>query len=165
MQLGYGAQQRRILAAETDRTGAIAEAIAQDKELTRIAAAAVGVPVPDGRPVTDAEDAWAAAQEIGVPVVVKPQDGNQGRGVATNLTTREQVVAAYQAAREESQLRAGREVCSRGTIIACWSWATGWWRPPAASRPRCSATAARRSANWSTWSIAIRAAASITPRC
>ena len=40
-------------------------------------------------------------QEIGVPVVVKPQYGNQGRGVATNLTTREQVVAAFAAAREE----------------------------------------------------------------
>ena len=38
-----------------------------------------------------------------MPVVVKPQDGNQGRGVATNLTTREQVVAAYDAARQESE--------------------------------------------------------------
>ena len=51
----------------------------------------MGVPVPEGRPVADADDAWAAAEEIGVPVVVKPRDGNQGRGVATNLTTREQV--------------------------------------------------------------------------
>ncbi len=64
----------------------------------------MGVPTPYGRPVKDAEDAWQAAVEIGVPVVVKPQDGNQGRGVATNLTTREQVVAAYQAARQESNL-------------------------------------------------------------
>ena len=62
---------------------------------------AAGVPVPDGRPVEDAEDAWAAACEIGVPVVVKPQDGNQGRGVAVNLTTHEQVVAAYESARAE----------------------------------------------------------------
>ena len=52
--------------------------------------------------MTNAEDAWAAAEEIGLPVVVKPQDGNQGRGVATNLTTREQVLAAYEAARKES---------------------------------------------------------------
>ena len=92
---------RRILAAETDRTGAIAESIAQDKELTRTLLRAVGVPVPEGRPVESAEDAWAAAEEIGVPVVVKPQYGNQGRGVATNLTTREQVLAAYDAARQE----------------------------------------------------------------
>ncbi|MFM7738497.1 MAG: cyanophycin synthetase family protein, partial [Planctomycetota bacterium] len=35
VQLGYGSRQRRILTAETDRTPAIAESIAQDKELTR----------------------------------------------------------------------------------------------------------------------------------
>ena len=68
VQLGHGARQRRILTAETDRTGAIAEAIAQDKELTRTLLAQVGVPVPQGRPVNDAEDAWEAATEIGLPV-------------------------------------------------------------------------------------------------
>ena len=99
--LGHGARQRRILAAETDRTGAIAEAIAQDKELTRDLLGQVGVPVPKGRPVKDAEDAWAAAQEIGCPVVVKPQFGSQGRGVATNLSTREQVEAAYASVRAD----------------------------------------------------------------
>jgi len=104
VQLGYGARQRRICAAETDRTGAIAEQIAQDKELTRQLLRSMGVPTPDGRPVSSAEDAWAAAEELGVPVVVKPQDGNQGRGVATNLRTREQVLKAYAAAAEESSL-------------------------------------------------------------
>jgi cyanophycin synthetase len=99
--LGHGARQRRILAAETDRTGAIAESIAQDKELTRSLLAQVGVPVPEGRPVTDAADAWAAAEEIGGPVVVKPRYGSQGRGVATNLTTRAQVEAAYASVRED----------------------------------------------------------------
>ncbi|MGD0897883.1 MAG: cyanophycin synthetase [Thermoguttaceae bacterium] len=102
VQLGYGARQRRIRAAETDRTGSIAEEIAQDKELTRTLLRSVGVPVPSGRPVADAADAWEAACDIGVPVVVKPQDGNQGRGVATNLTSREQVEKAYQAALLES---------------------------------------------------------------
>ena len=98
---GHGRKQRRIQAAETDRTSAIAEAIAQDKEMTRMMLHAVGVATPDGRPVKDADDAWAAANEIGVPVVVKPQDGNQGRGVATNLTTREQIAIAYEAAKKE----------------------------------------------------------------
>src|SRR6185312_5124178 len=51
VQLGYGAKQRRILAGETDRTGAIAESIAQDKDLTRSLLRSVGVPVPEGRPV------------------------------------------------------------------------------------------------------------------
>lgn len=86
VQFGHGAKQRRILAAETDRTGAIAETIAQDKNLTRNLLRTVGVPVPEGRPVNDADDAWAAAVEIGHPVVVKPQYGSQGRGVTTNLT-------------------------------------------------------------------------------
>ncbi|MBI5544786.1 MAG: cyanophycin synthetase [Deltaproteobacteria bacterium] len=103
VQLGWGAKQRRIWAAETDRTSAIAESIAQDKELTKSLLSAVGVPVPKGRTVTDAEDAWAAAQELGLPVVVKPRDGNQGRGVAVNLGNREQVTAAYAAARQESR--------------------------------------------------------------
>ncbi|HBH50601.1 MAG TPA: cyanophycin synthetase [Planctomycetaceae bacterium] len=101
VQFGWGVKQHRILAAETDRTSAIGESIAQDKELTKSLLRAVGVPVPEGRPVKDAEEAWEAACEIGPPVVVKPQYGNQGRGVAVNLTTREQVVAAYAAAREE----------------------------------------------------------------
>ena len=103
VQLGHGAQARRICTAESDRTAAIAEAIAQDKELTRELLRAVAVPVPMGRPVTDAEDAWQAATQLGLPVVVKPQYGNHGRGVATNLGSREQVLKAYATAREESR--------------------------------------------------------------
>lgn len=101
IQLGYGSYQRRICTAEADSTSAIAESIAQDKQLTRALLKAVGVPVPEGRPVISAEDAWAAAEEIGVPVVVKPQFGNHGRGVATNLTTQQQVMSAYVSAKEQ----------------------------------------------------------------
>ncbi|HEY4312607.1 MAG TPA: cyanophycin synthetase [Pirellulales bacterium] len=101
VQLGWGAKSRRVWTAETDQTSAIAETIAQDKELTRRLLRTVGVPAPAGRPVEDAEDAWRAAQEIGGAVVVKPQYGNQGRGVITNLTTREQVLKAYADARAE----------------------------------------------------------------
>jgi cyanophycin synthetase len=99
VQFGWGSKQRRIQAAEVDSTSAIAEGIAQDKELTKKLLHAAGVPVPLGRPVSDAEDAWAAAQEIGGPVVVKPRDGNQGKGVTVNIQTREQVMAAYMNAR------------------------------------------------------------------
>ena len=77
VQLGYGSKQHRILAAETDKTSAVAESIVQDKDLTKNLLAAIGVPVPKGRPVTSAEVAWEAALEIGLPVVIKPQDGNQ----------------------------------------------------------------------------------------
>ena len=102
VQFGWGSKQRRIQAAETDMTSAVAESIAQDKELTKRLLQSAGVPVPNGRPVNDAEDAWAAAQEIGAAVVVKPQDGNQGKGVAVNLSTREQVLAAYAVANKIS---------------------------------------------------------------
>jgi cyanophycin synthetase len=95
VRFGWGSKQRRIQAAEVDITSAISEAIAQDKDLTKKLLAAAGVPVPTGRAVSDADDAWAAAQEIGLPVVVKPQDGNQGKGITVNITTREQLTAAY----------------------------------------------------------------------
>ncbi len=103
VQFGHGHKQRRIVAGETSNTSAIAESIAQDKELTRKLLAAGGIPVPVGRPVKDADDAWEAAEEIGLPVVVKPQCGNHGRGVSTNLSSREQVLAAYAAARTEEE--------------------------------------------------------------
>jgi cyanophycin synthetase len=95
---GWGSRQRKIQAAEIDRTGAIAEAIAQDKELTKKLLDAAGVPVPRGRVVSDIDDAWATACEIGLPVVIKPKDGNQGKGVTVNITTREQLAAGYKAA-------------------------------------------------------------------
>ena len=99
VQLGWGSKQRRIQAAEIDSTSAIAESIAQDKELTKKLLHAAGVPVPMGRPVVSADDAWAAAQEVGLPVVIKPRDGNQGKGISVNVTTEEGVKAAFHAAR------------------------------------------------------------------
>ncbi|MFN3792020.1 cyanophycin synthetase [Massilia sp.] len=100
VQFGWGSRQRRIQAAEIDATGAIAETIAQDKELTKKLLDAAGVPVPMGRSVSDPEDAWAAALEIGLPVVIKPKDGNQGKGVTVNVTTKEQLTAGFHAASE-----------------------------------------------------------------
>ncbi len=95
VQLGYGARQRRIWTAETDRTSAIAEGISRDKDLTKQLLSACGVPVPEGRIVDSPEDAWAAAEEIGVPVVVKPWDANHGRGVCIDLSSRAEIEAAY----------------------------------------------------------------------
>jgi cyanophycin synthetase len=100
VQLGWGAKQRRIQAAESSETSAIAESIAQDKDLTKTLLQAAGVPVPQGRPVSDADDAWLAAQEIGSPVVVKPLDGNQGKGVTVNITSEAQVRTAFEKAKE-----------------------------------------------------------------
>ena len=103
MQFGHGSQQRRICTAETDGTGIIAESIAQDKELTKTLLRRVGIPVPEGRPVTSAADAWEAAVEVGTPVVVKPRDANHGRGVAIKLSTREAVMNAYELAAAEGE--------------------------------------------------------------
>ncbi len=101
VQLGYGMRQRRIWTAETDFTGAIAENIASDKDLTKRLIAACGVPVPEGRTVDSPAEAWEAAQDIGLPVVVKPIDGNHGRGVSLDLTTQAEVEAAHPVAEKE----------------------------------------------------------------
>jgi len=98
VQLGYGKAQRRIWTAETDGTAAVAESIAQDKELTRTLLRSVGVPVPEGRVVSSEADAWATALELGLPVVVKPQDGNWGRGVSIRLEERGAVETAFRIA-------------------------------------------------------------------
>ncbi|WP_050462725.1 cyanophycin synthetase [Herbaspirillum autotrophicum] len=98
VQFGWGSRQKRIQAAETSNTSAIAESIAQDKELTKMLLHAAGVPVPNGRVVTTVEDAWAAAQEIDAPVVIKPRDGNQGKGVAVNISSHEQITLAFNVA-------------------------------------------------------------------
>lgn len=95
VQLGYGARQRRIWTAETDLTCAIAENIASDKDLTKTLLQACGVPVPEGVVVASADEAWAAAQDFDAPVVVKPSDGNHGRGVTLDLTQEADVRAAF----------------------------------------------------------------------
>ena len=111
VQLGYGASQRRIWTAETELTSAIAEGIAGDKNLTKSLLASCGVPVPEGEIVDSAEAAWTAAQEIGLPVVIKPTDGNHGRGVSLDLKTQEQFEDAFHlAARHGSEVMVERFV-------------------------------------------------------
>jgi cyanophycin synthetase len=95
VQLGHGVNQRRIWTAETDRTSAIAEGISKDKDLTKNLLAMCGVPVPEGQVVDSPAAAWAAAQDIGLPVCVKPSDGNRARGVSLDLSTQADIEAAY----------------------------------------------------------------------
>lgn len=101
IQMGYGVCQRRIWTAETDRTSAIAEGIASDKDLTKRLISACGIPVPAGEIVDSPAAAWSAAEDIGLPVVVKPTDGNHGRGVSMALDSREAVEAAWAVAAAE----------------------------------------------------------------
>ncbi|MCL2523625.1 MAG: acetate--CoA ligase family protein [Betaproteobacteria bacterium] len=99
VQFGYGAAMHRIWTAETDRTSAIAEGIARNKELSKELLAAAGVPAPEGRAVSDADDACAAAEEIGYPVALKSSNG--GRGVFIDLGSAAEVRKAYASASEE----------------------------------------------------------------
>ncbi len=101
VQLGHGALQRRIWTAETDLTSAIAEGIAREKDLTKSLLKACGVPVPDGVVVESPDAAWEAAQDLGLPVVVKPTDGNHGRGVSLDLTLEADIKAAFDVADKE----------------------------------------------------------------
>jgi cyanophycin synthetase len=98
VQFGWGSKQKRIQAAETSLTSAIAESIAQDKELTKDLLHAAGVAVPLGKVVDNADDAWKVAQELGSTIVIKPRDGNQGKGVAVNIKSEDQVRAAFEVA-------------------------------------------------------------------
>ena len=108
VQFGWGSKQRRIWAAEVDNTSAVAESIAQDKDLTKRLLASAGVPVPTGRPVTDFADACLVAEEIGWPVVVKPRDGNQGKGVTVNIVSTEHLEIAHKVAAEHGEVMVER---------------------------------------------------------
>lgn len=100
VQLGHGAVRRRIRTSVTECTGKLAEGISLDKELTKRLLVEVGIPVPVGRRVQSAEEAWVAACALGLPVAIKPASADYGHGIGLNLQTREQVEAAYAAARE-----------------------------------------------------------------
>ena len=148
VQLGHGKRQHRIWTAETDRTSAIAEGIARDKDLTKRLLTAVGVPVPEGRIADSAAEAWEAAEDDRLPVAVKPSDGNHGRGVTLDLTTREQVEAAWVLAEQGGQRGDRRALHPRRRAPPAGGRPASWWRH-AARRPGSTATGARR---WRSWS-------------
>jgi len=103
VQLGQGRYQRRIRATMTSNTPALAVDIAGDKNLTNRLLAAAGLPVPRSEIVRDAEDAVAAAERIGYPVVVKPLDGNHGRGVGLDIPEERAVRAGFDRAVGQSR--------------------------------------------------------------
>ncbi len=103
IQLGHGIHQKRIRATMTSETGSLGVDIAGDKKLTNRLLASTGVPVPRAELVRDEDAAVAAATRIGLPVAVKPLDGNHGRGVMLNLDDEEAVRAGFRAARSQSR--------------------------------------------------------------
>ncbi len=106
VQFGHGAYQQRIQATITSKTPHIAVEISCDKEDTHNLLRDLGLPVPMQRMVYNAKAAVRAARYIGYPVVVKPLNANHGRGVSINLTSDEQVQAAFTFAREHGTGRA-----------------------------------------------------------
>src|SRR5438270_6917753 len=99
VRLGWGARRKFIQAAMSDMTSAVAAEAAGDKDLTKLLLEQAAVPVPAGRVVETEEGAVAALEELGGAVVVKPLDGRQGKGVSLNLSTADQVRAAFRIAR------------------------------------------------------------------
>mgnify|MGYP003700409125 CR=1 FL=1 len=97
-QLGHGVRQRRFQATVTDHTGIIGHGIADDKDWTKQILGEAGIPVPQGQLCYSFEEAKAAAEWIGYPVVTKPLSGNHGRGVTTNITNETELREGYDAA-------------------------------------------------------------------
>ncbi len=98
IQLGHGARQQRFQATVTWKTGIIGHGIADDKDWTKQILGDAGIPVPQGRICYNFEEAQAAAEALGYPVVTKPLVGNHGRGVTTNITNRTELREGYDAA-------------------------------------------------------------------
>jgi cyanophycin synthetase len=103
IQLGHGRYQQRVQATVTSRTPHIAVELASDKEETNRILANLGLPVPRQRLVQREDDAVAAAERVGYPVVVKPFNANHGRGITIHVTTEDEVRRAFQVAREHSR--------------------------------------------------------------
>jgi len=100
VQLGFGVFQKRIRATIASTTSCIAVDIAGDKDETKNLLSAAEIPVPKGILLRRSEPVETAIRNVGFPMVIKPLDGNHGKGATTNITTREQAEVALEAARE-----------------------------------------------------------------
>ncbi len=109
VQLGHGKYQRRVWATVTSQSANIAVDIASNKELTNRLLHEVGIPVPRSVIVQSVDDAVRQAVRIGYPIVLKPLDGNHGRGVCINLRDEAEVRENFPIAQGESR---------NGTVIA-----------------------------------------------
>jgi cyanophycin synthetase len=98
VQLGYGIHQKRIRATIASTTSNIAVDIAGDKEETKELLEAAEIPVPKGTIIKSVEGLQDAIDYVGYPVVLKPIDGNHGKGATTNILNWEQAVQALEAA-------------------------------------------------------------------
>ncbi|MEM8640712.1 MAG: cyanophycin synthetase [Cyanobacteria bacterium P01_G01_bin.54] len=106
IQLGYGVQSKRIQATLSDYSSILGVELACDKEGTKRILEDAGIPVPRGTVINYFEDLEAAIADVGgYPVVIKPLDGNHGRGISINVTAWEEAETAYDLASEASKTR------------------------------------------------------------
>ncbi len=103
VQLGYGVHQKRIRATIASTTSNIAVDIACDKEETKNLLGAAQIPVPTGDVVRTEEGLATTIDRIGYPIVIKPIDGNHGKGNTTNIINWEQAKVAFEAAKSYSR--------------------------------------------------------------
>lgn len=99
VQLGYGVNQKRIRATIASTTSNIAVDIAGNKSETKNLLGAAEIPVPKGDVVRTEEELRKAIDYIGYPVVIKPIDGNHGKGNTTNIMNWQQAISAFEAAK------------------------------------------------------------------
>ncbi|WP_264563482.1 cyanophycin synthetase [Flavobacterium sp. N3904] len=103
VQLGYGINQMRFQATITCKTSSIAVDIACNKELTKKMLDMASIPVASGSICTDEEDLAKTIEKIGYPIVLKPLDGNHGKGASINVTNWEDAVSGLAFAKEYSK--------------------------------------------------------------
>ncbi len=103
IQLGYGINQMRFQATITCKTSNIAVDIACNKEQTKKMLDASSIPVAKGDIVVDEEDLAATIKSIGYPIVLKPLDGNHGKGASINVTNWEDALAGLEYAKKYSR--------------------------------------------------------------
>jgi cyanophycin synthetase len=122
IQLGYGKNLHHTQAAITDGTSIIGADLAKDKNLTKERLLDFSIPVPDGEIVKNERQAVRALEYLGAPVVVKPLDGRQGKGVSLNLKTPEEVIEAFHIAREYSRKVLVEELFEGSSLRSRWRW-------------------------------------------
>ena len=103
VQLGYGVHQQRIQATITGKTNMISVDLAGDKGATKKLLGEMGVPVPKGYSIRDEDEIEGIVETVGFPLVVKPLDGNHGKGATVGLDNIGDVRAAFQKAKEYSK--------------------------------------------------------------
>lgn len=101
-QLGYGANQKRIQATVTSMTSSIGVEIACDKEDTKFLLEQYEVPVPRGAVIKTEGGLEDAMHKLGFPLVIKPINGNHGRGITTNIQDKETALLAFSQAKKVS---------------------------------------------------------------